>query len=344
MIREAESRLMSLRALAVQVLWERRGLTKAVHCGLPLAGLILQGPSMAPRPAAIASLAVLVACIVFAHVSILVNDLSDRRVDAEAGKRRWSSRLRPATGIVLAALLAAAGGLGLLPGPSTTRSLSAYGAALLLGVAYSVRPFRFKGRGLLGPAVYGLSAMMAYALLPWGQLGGEGMFPPLVSLAVLLDKWTNLKAHQVIDYASDRRSTVATYAVRVGPGRTRTNVKAAALLASVFMTAAMLPLGRILWRESPALLLAAAVPVLGCGAGIWLIKTRMGGPSLAAVLPAWYLAASFGAFRLAPVLLLAWLAWEDHVLAILLVPFIIVVGLELLSALLERPIDFVRLP
>ncbi len=285
--------------------WGPRGLIKLSHLWLPLAALLTaQGVEAGAAWADCLIIALVVGC--WTQVCILANDLVDTDEDRSAGKMRWIAQLPAGVGTAVVGVMLAAGALaaGLLaPSP---RALLAYAAAVVLGLAYSVRPVRLKERGALGPLGYALSAMLAFVCVPWAWLGGEARIVWLLSVAVLLDKWVNLRFHQVVDHAADSAASVQTQAVAMGAETVRAQLSRDAWAAALCLIATGaymvidLPAGRAL----PAALAGVAV----AGATAYAVLRRRAGTSLTAELPALYLGATFGVLRVLPLALLARLA------------------------------------
>jgi 4-hydroxybenzoate polyprenyltransferase len=236
---------------------------KMSHLWLPLSLLLLADAAGGLKAAFRASLAIVLAVLAKVQFSIQINDLSDRKEDQEAGKKRWGSALSKSAAVLVAALFLTAGLAVVL---LTARSLStilAYSAAVLLAVAYSLKPLRFKERGVLGLLVYTLSAVSIYVLVPWTWL--RAGFWPLIVLAAAVgsDKWVQIHFHQVVDYHADIKTETRTYAVQAGLGRARSSLKWASLLASFCLlgvaAAIVLLVGRALGRAVALLVLGAAV-------------------------------------------------------------------------------------
>jgi 1,4-dihydroxy-2-naphthoate octaprenyltransferase len=129
---------------------------------------------------------------------------------------------------------------------------------------------------------------------------------------VFLDKWTNLHFHQVIDYASDLKGGVTTYAVRIGPDRARKTLKAAAWLSSLWSTAVILSLLRLLPQWRALLLFAVGGTVLGCGAYAFFVRhSSQRVTPLVHELSWLYLGLTFAVFRILPLALMIRLSLRD---------------------------------
>ena len=285
--------------------WGPRGLIKLSHLWLPLAVLLTaQGAQSAEAWADCLIIALVVGC--WAQTCMLANDLVDRDEDRSAGKVRWIVRLPAGAGAAVVGVTLAAGALAawlLAPSP---RALLAYAAAAVLGLAYSVRPVRLKERGALGPLGYALSATLAFVCVPWAWLGGEARLVWLLSAAVLLDKWVNLRFHQIVDHGADSAASVQTQAVTLGAGVVRAQLSRDAWVAALYLIAT----GAYVVLDLPGGRVLAAVPagVAVAGATAYAALRRRSGTSLTAELPALYLGATFGVLRVLPLALLARLA------------------------------------
>jgi hypothetical protein len=242
--------------------------------------------------------------------SILGNDLADRAEDSAAGKDRWILDVPPAVGIGVVAGLACLGTLIVGLASSDSATVVAYVAAVALGLAYSVRPIRFKERGLLGLVTYSLSGALAYAAVPWLWLGGEAGLGAVLAGAVFLDKWVNLHFHLVVDYEADRERGGGSYNVVVGLARTRRTLQLASILASIALLAALGGLG----RQQPVLSILGLALAAAVGAYARVARSRKGASTLVRELPCHYLALAYVLFWTMPPILLARLAFDAPML------------------------------
>jgi hypothetical protein len=281
----------------------RRGIAKVVHVWLPVGVLLSLDPPANPVSTLRAVACVLIAAGCFAQVSILVNDLCDRREDEAAGKDRRIGKLPVPGAIALLALTAGLGaGLALAAGQGP--ALLVYGVSLALGVAYSVPPLRLKTRGMVGPAAYAAATAAAYVLLPGVVFkGAPGVLGALVAV-VFLDKLAHLLHHQVTDHDADRQSDTRTLAVVAGPVRVRTALRLIAWLAILLFAALPVLLAGLGPRWVAG---AAGLSVLaGLSAAVAISRGASGsGAAFARELPPLYLGLGFSSIRLLPVLLLA---------------------------------------
>jgi len=260
--------------------------------------------------------------------SIQVNDLSDRREDQAAGKRRWIALLPGSLGILVCTLTILVGSLIVVAASRSLPTISAYAATILLALSYSVRPVRFKQRGILGPIVYAASATTVFVLVPWTWLSSNTLLLVFLCVAVGSDKWIQLHFHQVVDFQADRRSETRTFAVRMGLESARRALRAAALLASLCLLSLLAytlnalehdAMGRIL------VLLASVAVVASCVVYVRVGKGRSGGTTaLVGELPWVYLALTYLMFCALPPLGLLLLALDEP----LIWPLVVLSGLS----------------
>ncbi len=286
------------------LLFGRRGIAKVVHLWLPVAVLLSLDPPANPVETLRAAAFLLVAAGCFTQVCILVNDLCDRREDGAAGKERWIRRLPVSGAVSLLTLTAGLGGAALALVGGQRWALGVYGAALALGIAYSVPPLRLKTRGMAGPAAYAAATAAAYALLPGVVLNGASGAVGVLLAVVFLDKLVHLLQHQVADHDTDRQSGTETFVVVTGLGRARSLLRWIswlAILSFAAVTALLLRSGR-----------GSVAAAVGCSAAAGLAAafvisrgTSAAGASFARQLPPLYLGLGFSTVRLLPSLLLA---------------------------------------
>ena len=158
----------------------------------------------------------------------LLNDYSDREEDRKAGKFNLLNQL-PGGGIVALGLLFLA--LALLPWllyfPRGWSTLGLLGLELLLFALYSLPPFRFKERGLLGllcDAGYAHAIPAVLAALTFFYLGNRSM-AHLYPLLATLGAWQgllgirNILLHQWQDLDKDLATGTRTFATQIGHDR-----------------------------------------------------------------------------------------------------------------------------
>ena len=200
---------------------------------LPLVLIIQSNPINDLRANFTTSLYLIVAILCWGMACILVNDLSDRKEDYAAGKKRWICQLSNNSGVLIVIILVGIGFSSTIFANGSSGIIIVYAAAIAVGFLYSLRPVRFKERGLLGLLAYSLSATLGYVLVPWMGLDSNFILLTLLVFAVMLDKWVNLHFHQIVDYQADFNRGSRTYAVRVGLERTRWSLQPVSLLASI---------------------------------------------------------------------------------------------------------------
>ncbi len=215
-----------------EIIFGARGIPKMSHLWLPLALLFLSVPTTGLKTAFDNSLALILAVLCKVQFSILVNDLSDHRIDLAVGKKRWITFLPRPAGYMIVMLFLAAGLAAVFLGRGSLRTILAYTASVLLGLSYSLKPLRFKERGTLGLLAYTLSALMIYVLVPWTWFDAGLWQLIFLAVAVGSDKWIQIHFHQVADYPADLKSATRTYAVQAGLERARSSLKRASLIAS----------------------------------------------------------------------------------------------------------------
>ena len=145
-----------------------------------------------------------------------VNDWADREADLAAGKRRTFSSLPASTAraIVTALLLAT-----LAVGYRLSRSwlyIGVLSTGLLLGAAYSARPFRFKGRGIWGVIIAPLPGKVIPVCLACIHYRRFGWYFLVVALAESVKNAIDILFHQIVDYQNDRNSGIGTFPVARG--------------------------------------------------------------------------------------------------------------------------------
>jgi 4-hydroxybenzoate polyprenyltransferase len=296
-------------------LWGRRGIIKVNLLWLPLAVALFQKSAETRQNGAAVSFQVFLAAVFWLSASILANNLGDCRDDRAAGKPRWVCGLPRGAGAAVVVLLIGAGFAVLYFSKSPAAAKGIYAGAVALGLAYSVRPFRFKERGAWGIFIYSLACACVYAILPLVWLKGNPAAFFFLAPAVLLDKWVNLHFHQVVDYEADRARGVGTLAVELGMTRARRWLKGCAGVASLWLllalvySASFLPriLGYVFFGGSAIVLLLVVYISLRRSFFLSLSIFRR-------ELPLFYLALTYIVFRLLPLLLFFVLALQEKLL------------------------------
>jgi 4-hydroxybenzoate polyprenyltransferase len=167
--------------------------------------------------------------------SIQINDICDKKEDDAAGKMRWIGYLPKYMGIIISILLIVTGLSTVILASGSIKVILSYTATILLGLFYSLRPVRFKERGIWGLFVYALAAAIIYVLVPWTWFDSSLILLIFLFSTVMSDKWVQLNFHQIVDYHADLKNGTQTYAVRVGLKRTRSILRLASLFASFSM-------------------------------------------------------------------------------------------------------------
>lgn len=181
---------------------------------------ILQVPIVSLWPSLVAAFLALIACGAFANI---INDVTDREDDLAAGKPNRLTGKPPGVLLALAAGPVVVGLIFAFLWRTNWLLLSAYLAMWLAFVLYSVPPFRWKTRGLLG--VFACAA-------------GDSLFPTLVAVlsafqaaqqplkigwVIATGTWAlayGLRGtawHQLNDAEADRTALVGTFVQRHSP-------------------------------------------------------------------------------------------------------------------------------
>ena len=288
------------------VLWGRRGVVKTMNLWLPLALIVSADGAAGKGDDWRTCFQVFAAVACWSLASILVNDLADRRDDVALGKKRWASLLPASVGIATVSVLYGLGILALLLAGGGAGPLLAYLSAVLLGLFYSVRPVRLKGRGVPGLLAYSLSGTFAYVVLPWIWLGSTWRTLAILAPAVLLDKWVNLHFHQVADYGADRMAGMRTFAVSAGLGRARLSLKFAAGLSALSLLSVLVFVAfqQPVWGPCVSGACVAVVLAVGC----YKAFRRSEESALVRELPWPYLGLTYAGFRVLPIMLFTRLA------------------------------------
>ena len=316
-----------LTQIASDNLWGKRGFVKKAHLWLPLSLLVARNASEGRLTTAAACFQVFLVVVCWGRASVLLNDLTDREIDRAAGKERWISRLPQWAAAFILASVAGAGVLVLVLSGAPGRALQAYAGAVALGLLYSVRPVRFKERGLWGMFAYSLCGTLGFVVVPWTWLGADWQLLAVLAPAMFLDKWVNLHFHQVVDYETDCSSGTRTLAVLIGLERTRISLQWVAVFASISLVAVFAFLGFLepIWRL--AIFTVCGGTVLS--AALYTRRSRQHlakATSLVRELPWPYLGLTYAVFRILPLILFARLALAEPTMWLLTG----VVGLSLL--------------
>jgi len=310
----AKKRSLVIDALA-QVLIKTRGILKMSQVWLPLSLILIAGIRIDPHAQFFNSLYLLLAVMCKGLSSILINDLTDREIDRRAGKERWITSIPSPAGVMIPVLLLAAGFFVLNKAGGDIFVFASFTATVLLGILYSLRPVRFKERGIWGILAYSLSAAVLNVLVPWALFRPAFLLLPLLFFVVFGDKLIQILFHQIADFDSDSAERVKSFAVTAGRGR------ADRILRSVLKTVMAVDTVLLFYilfemKEHPRFLgLLGLICLLGVAAtGLYVrifSKKFKTSTELTERLPWAYLGLSYVLFYLLPPLLLFILALSD---------------------------------
>ncbi len=307
-------RSLILEALS-QVFIKPRGILKMSQVWLPLGLILLSGTGLNPRAQLGASLLLLFAVLSKGLSSILINDLTDREIDQRAGKERWIAALPLAAGIFIPGVLLASGFLALLKAGGGMLVLTSFSATALLGILYSLKPVRFKERGIWGILAYSLSAAILNALVPWALFRPAGYLLSLLLIVILAEKLVQILFHQINDFDSDRADKVMSFAVTAGRERAE---QALRLVLNIAVAVDLVVMFYLLFETRGRPLFFALISLaclLGAGASatyVRIISKKLGtSTKLTEMLPWSYLGLSYGVFYLLPPLLFLALSLRD---------------------------------
>lgn len=155
------------KAIVNESLLGQRGLIKRSTLWLPLALFMYSDAIDDLKAAFILSLYLMLAVQCWGMACTLVNDISDIKEDSAAGKKRWITNLSENNGRLIVIIVFVIGLLSIIFSKSSSGTLISYIAASAVGALYSIKPLRFKERGILGLYVYSLSVALIYVLVPW---------------------------------------------------------------------------------------------------------------------------------------------------------------------------------
>ena len=187
-----------------------------------------------------------------AFVSLL-NDWTDRDDDARAGKPNRFAK-SPALGVICLALSVALGVIWLWWFSARPWVACAFAAGWIVYAAYSLRPLRFKARGLPGLACDAVGAHLVPAMMAVGLAtpNADQLTSPWTAAIAVWSLAFGLRgiiAHQRADAARDRASGIATYVVSRGGFHAQWRVRhlifpaeVAALLIILFLLGSQLVL------------------------------------------------------------------------------------------------------
>ena len=304
-----------------QIFIKPRGIVKMSQVWLPLSLILAAGTGMDPRQEFYGSLYLLFAVLSKGLSSILINDLTDRKIDRCAGKERWITALPLPGGILIPIFLLASGFLALIKAGSNIAVLGSYTATVILGILYSVKPVRFKERGVWGIVAYSLSAAILHALVPWTLFRPAFLLLPLLFSALIGEKLVQILFHQIVDFDSDSEGKIKSFAVISGRRQADRTLRTilnfalgadAAVLVYIFFETKGHPL--FLWLIG----LACILGVTASGIYVRIISKKMNtSTELTEMLPWPYLGLSYVLFHLLPPLSFFRLALPEPRMAVL---------------------------
>lgn len=270
-----------------------------------------------------ASLYLFVVVLCKVMFSLQINDICDRKEDNAEGKKRWINMLPKSIGVLISTIFIAIGFTIVILASGSIKVIAAYTATTLLGLFYSLKPIRFKERGILGIFVYALTATTIYVLVPWTWLNSSLILLFILFIAVMSDKWVQLHFHQIIDYQADYKNGIRTYAVRLGLKRTRSSLQAASFFASlslvilliyiVFFMNHVIPLKMIIVAVSTSVVAAAGAYVKN------LKKKKRSVTDLVRELPGIYLGLTYLLFYVLPPIGFFFLALKEPLIWVLVI-------------------------
>jgi hypothetical protein len=300
----------------VQVFIKPRGILKMSQIWLPLSLILVSGTHMNPRVQVYASLYLLAAVLCKGLSAILINDLTDREIDRRAGKERWITSIPSLAGMMIPVFLLAASFFSLIRAGGDMPVFATFTVTVLLGILYSLKPVRFKDRGIWGILAYSLSAAILNVIVPWTLFRPASLLLPLLFTVMFGDKLIQILFHQIADFDSDSEEKVKSFAVAAGRGKTD---RILGSVLKIAMAADVLLLFYILFEmqvDPPFLWLIGLSCLLGVVAsGIYvkiISKKFKTSTELTESLPWTYLGLSYVLFYILPPLLLFMLALREH--------------------------------
>lgn len=177
-----------------------------------------------PLQSAIMQILLLLAAVIVGAVYVsVVNDVTDIKSDLAAGKSNSMAKVpSPVRGVLLAAILAGSLFFSWLLYPDL-KSIFFYNMAYLVFSLYSIRPFRFKERGLLGVACDAMGAHLFPALLITANLiyfmevQGQLLWYLAIAFWSFIYGVRGILWHQFHDRDNDLKSGTKTFATATDP-------------------------------------------------------------------------------------------------------------------------------
>ena len=305
----------SLLGILGEVFLKPRGILKMSQVWLPLGLILLSGTGLKPPVRLGVSLLLVYAVISKGLSSILINDLTDREIDRRAGKERWIASLPLPAAIMIPAVLLTSSFLALIKAGGELLVLASFAATALLGILYSLKPARFKERGVWGILAYSFSAAILNALVPWALFRPAAYLLPLLLIVILAEKLVQILFHQINDFDSDSADGVKSFAVTAGREKSERTLRS---VLDIAVAADLVVVLYVLYktREQPlSFALLGLACLLSVGASAVYVKSvskKLGRTTaLTETLPWSYLGLSYAVFYILPPLLFLILAWQE---------------------------------
>jgi 4-hydroxybenzoate polyprenyltransferase len=274
------------------------------HLWFPLLLIILAGSPSSLQASALSSFYLFFVVLCKVMFSIQINDICDKKEDDAAGKMRWIGYLPKYWGMIIAIFLVVAGLTIVILASGSMKVILSYTATLLLGLFYSLRPVRFKERGIWGLFVYALAATIIYVLVPWAWFDSSVILLIFLFVTIMSDKWVQLNFHQIVDYNADLKNGTQTFAVRVGLKRTRSILRWASLFASFSMLSVLVYTAFfVIQKKMPQIIILVISTVTVAASGIYVRiqnNTTKSSSELVKELPWIYLGLTYLLFCMLP--------------------------------------------
>ena len=170
----------------------------------------------------------LVAVIVGAIYVSVINDVTDIKEDLKAGKRNSMAKVPILTRVAIVAVIVVIALFFIYMLYPDLKSMLYYMLAYVVFSLYSIRPFRFKERGLLGVACDAMGAHLFPALLLTANLIHFMKVESDVLWYIAIASWSFLYGvrgilwHQFHDRENDLKSGTKTYATGINPANFKT--------------------------------------------------------------------------------------------------------------------------
>lgn len=304
-----------------QVFLKTRGILKMSQIWLPLSLILTAESRLNTDPRLQLSLYLLYAVLSKGLSGILINDLTDREIDRRSGKERWITSVHFLAGVLIPVVLLASGFIALIKAGSDTTVLAAFTATALVGTFYSLKPIRFKERGIWGILAYSFSAAILHALVPWTLFRPPFWLLPFLFVIILAEKWVQILFHQIVDYDTDSAERVRSFAVVAGSSKAEQGL---GFISHVALTVDLVVLGYILYfmKEKPLFCWLIGLAGLGGIIGSFfyvrvISKKHKTTTALTEKLPWAYLGLSHVLFHVIPTLLFLALTLSEPKMGIL---------------------------